>query len=102
MAYFGQFSHKSAHAYGSARTKFATWLQKMGFMISAKDHMAHHKPPHDIDFCLIGLCNPIIDAMRSLTTNNVAWLSLFFVWSIFDLVGYVKIVEETARFLQFA
>lgn len=102
MAYYGQFSHKSAHAFGTARDVVANWMQKNGLMISPKDHMAHHKPPHDIDFCLIGLCNPIIDGMRAVTTNNVAWLSLFFVWSIFDLTGYVKIVEETANLLQVA
>jgi len=102
MAYFGQFSHKSAHAFGQARGGVATWLQNYGFMISAKDHMAHHKAPYDVDFCLIGICNPVIDALRSLTTNNTVWLSLFFVWSIFDLVGYVKIVEEVSKMLQIA
>ena len=102
MAYYGQFSHKSAHAFGSARSEMATWLQNYGLMISAKDHMAHHKPPHEIDFCLIGLCNPVIDALRAVTTNNVAWLSLFFVWSIFDLVGYVKLVEHAALLMQIA
>jgi hypothetical protein len=102
MAYFGQFSHKSAHSFGTSRADLATWLQKNSLMISAKEHMAHHKPPHDIDFCLIGACNPIIDALRSTTTNNVAWLTLFFFWSIFDLVGYVKLVEEAASTLQLA
>lgn len=102
MAYYGQFSHKSAHAFGKSRDAVADFLQKNGFMITPKEHMAHHKPPHDIDFCLIGLCNPIIDGLRSLTTNNVAWLTLFFFWSIFDLVGYVKIVEQAAQTLQIA
>ena len=102
MAYFGQFSHKSAHAFGKERSQVAGWLQSCGFMISPKDHMAHHKPPHDIDFCLIGLCNPIIDALRVATTNNVAWLTLFFVWSVFDLVGYVQLVEQAAKMLNIA
>lgn len=94
MAYYGQFSHKSAHSFGSARNTVSSWMQKSGLMISPKDHMAHHKPPHDLDFCLIGICNPLIDLLRSVTTNNIAWLSLFFVWSIFDLLGYAKIVES--------
>ena len=93
MAYFGQFSHMSAHSSGKQRTPVADWLQKYGFMISPKEHMAHHKPPHDLDFCLIGLCNPIIDAMRTVTTNNALWLVLFLVWSVFDVVIYVKFVE---------
>mmetsp|Transcript_13083 Transcript_13083/g.18735 ORF Transcript_13083/g.18735 Transcript_13083/m.18735 type:complete len:289 (+) Transcript_13083:95-961(+) len=99
MAYFGQFSHKSAHMYGNGNT-LATWLQNHGLMISTKEHTAHHKPPHDIDFCLIGVCNPLIDALRTLTTNNRIWVSLFFIWSIFDLACYVRVVGTLAQFLQ--
>lgn len=93
MGYFGQFSHMSAHSSGRQRSPVANWLQKYGFMISSKEHLAHHKPPHDLDFCLIGLCNPIIDAMRSVTTNSRVWLALFLVWSVFDVVVYVNFVE---------
>ena len=100
MAYFGQFSHKSAHMYGGGGSTLGTWLQQHGFMISPKEHTAHHKPPHDIDFCLIGVCNPLIDGLRTLTANNRIWVSLFCIWSIFDLVGYVKVVEALAQFLQ--
>lgn len=99
MAYFGQFSHKSAHMYGNCNA-LATWLQNHGLMISTKEHTAHHKPPHDIDFCLIGVCNPLIDALRTLSTNNRIWVSLFFVWSIFDLACYVRVVDTLAQFLQ--
>ena len=94
MAYFGQYSHKSAHM-----VTRATWLQNHGLMISPKEHTAHHKPPHDTDFCLIGVCNPLIDALRGLTKDNRIWLLLFFIYSIFDLVGYVKVVEALARLL---
>lgn len=94
MAYFGQFSHKSAHSFGKSRAPVAEWLQRYGFMISPKDHMAHHKPPHDLDFCLIGLCNPIIDLLRNkVTTNNTIWLTAFLIWSVFDILAYVKFVE---------
>lgn len=92
MAYFGQFSHRSAHSFGRD-SPVARWLQKHGIMISPKDHLSHHKPPHDKDFCLIGLCNPIIDALRAITLNNYVWLAVFLVWSIFDVVVYVKFVE---------
>lgn len=95
MAYFGQFSHMSAHAFSKSRKSksVAVWLQKYGLMISPKEHMAHHKPPHDLDFCLIGLCNPIIDTLRKITTNNMIWLIAFLIWSIFDIYVYVKLVE---------
>ena len=97
MAYFGQFSHRSAHTFGPSRALAAQWLQTNGFMISPKEHMAHHKQPHDIDFCLIGLCNPIIDAMRLVTTNNYIWLSTLLIWSMFDLVCCTYIVEALSK-----
>lgn len=101
MAYYGQFSHRSAHKFGSTRDAGATWLQNKGFMISPKEHMAHHNPPHDVDFCLIGFCNPVIDQLRRLTRNNrIWWIALFCFWSIFDLSGYIKLVEGLAQFLQ--
>merc|ERR1712161_128883 len=67
-----------AFVIGGMKLFMAVWLQKYGFMISPKEHMAHHKPPHDLDFCLIGLCNPIIDLLRKITTNNMIWLIVFF------------------------
>jgi palmitoyl-[glycerolipid] 3-(E)-desaturase len=98
MAYFGQFSHRSAHAMSvGSRLWVANQLQKNGLMISVKDHMSHHKEPHDKDFCLIGICNPIIDAMRAVTTNPTAWLVLFLAWSIFDIAICSYVVEQLAR-----
>lgn len=93
MAYFGQFSHRSAHSFGRSNPAIADWLQKYGFMISPKAHLSHHKPPHDSDFCLIGICNPIIEVMRAITTNRTVWLAMFLVWSVFDVVAYVMFVE---------
>jgi hypothetical protein len=93
MAYFGQFSHRSAHSFGRSNPAIANWLQKYGFMISPKAHLSHHKPPHDKDFCLIGICNPIIETMRAITTNSTVWLAMFLVWSVFDIVAYVMFVE---------
>jgi hypothetical protein len=92
MAYFGQYSHRSAHSFGR-NSPVAEFMQKYGLMISPKAHLSHHKAPHDTDFCLIGICNPIIDAMRAVTTHNGVWLTLFLVWSVFDVVLYVKFVE---------
>lgn len=92
MAYFGQFSHRSAHSFGKD-SSIARWLQKHGIMISPRDHLSHHKPPHDKDFCLIGICNPIIDRLRAITLNNYVWMAAFLVWAVFDVVVYVKFVE---------
>jgi len=97
MAYFGQFSHKSSHRInnnGSLEQRIAKGLQQAGIMVSNRDHAAHHKEPYDQDFCLIGLCNPIIDAARKyVTTSNTAWLVAFFLLSVFDLTVYAALVN---------
>jgi hypothetical protein len=118
MAYYGQFSHRSAHALSYRRrydqngggadaalssstttttfleTMVVPWLQSNGFMITPKHHTLHHKAPnHDVDFCLIGICNPVIDGLRTITTHNGTWIMVLFVWSIFDVVGYVQLVQ---------
>uniref|UniRef100_A0A6U5EGY9 Lipid desaturase domain-containing protein n=1 Tax=Corethron hystrix TaxID=216773 RepID=A0A6U5EGY9_9STRA len=97
MGYFGQFSHRSAHSYGKHCPRLAAWLQKRGLMISPRAHLSHHKPPHDTDFCLIGVCNPIVAAMRRVTLNRHAWLAVFLTWSVLDLPAYVAFVEWAAR-----
>jgi len=100
MAYFGQFSHKSAHTHSTHQPAIAKTLQKAGIMVSNKDHASHHKEPYDEDFCLIGLCNPIIDGLRIyVTTNNNAWLAFFFALSIFDLMIYSTAVSYIAELI---
>jgi palmitoyl-[glycerolipid] 3-(E)-desaturase len=96
MAYFGQYSHRSAHSVGSKLSPVAKLLQKYHVMISTKDHMDHHQAPYSIDFCLIGVCNPIIDALRRVTHSNAIWLTLFLVWSIFDLAIFTHLVTRCA------
>lgn len=75
MAYFGQYSHRAAHNRNTGPT--TKLLQQIGVIISVKDHKAHHTPPHDQDFCLIGICNPVIALMRRVCVNRYAWLGLF-------------------------
>ncbi|GMI37255.1 hypothetical protein TrCOL_g10040 [Triparma columacea] len=83
MAYFGQFSHREAHNIRAG--KFSQFLQKAGFMISVKDHKAHHQPPHEDDFCLIGVCNHALQVMFKLAGHfQYAWLATFVLYCIFD------------------
>jgi ubiquitin-conjugating enzyme E2 variant len=100
MAYFGQFSHRSAHSVGKSLPKISKLLQQYGIMISQKDHMDHHTPPYSIDYCLIGVCNPIIDALRKVTTSNTIWLSVFLVWSVWDLYLLTQLVTHVVTYLQ--
>jgi hypothetical protein len=63
----------------------------MGFMISTKDHMDHHKPPYEGGLLPHWRLQCIIDAMRGgyAQQGHTAWLSIFLVWSIFDLYAYI-------------
>lgn len=98
MAYFGQFSHRSAHSVGKSLGPVAKQLQQMGIMVSTKDHISHHQPPYDVDFCLIGPCNVLIDGMRKVTQCNALWMSLFLLWSIFDVYALTHAVEKAANY----
>lgn len=100
MAYFGQFSHRSAHSVGKSLPRISKLLQQYHIMISQKDHMDHHTPPYSIDYCLIGVCNPIIDALRKVTTSNTIWLTVFLLWSVFDLYVMNLFVTHVVTYLQ--
>jgi hypothetical protein len=84
MAYFGQFSHRSAHDFKSTCC-VAKALQTAGLMIGRMEHKAHHKPPYDVDYCLMGVCNRPMDAARKAIPNDRAWLCIFLMWTIFDV-----------------
>lgn len=87
MAYFGQFSHRSAHDYRP--TSGVKTLQNSGLIISAADHKIHHTAPHDLDFCLIGICNPLFDRMNKWFKNEEFarwfWLTAFIAWTLLDV-----------------
>lgn len=83
MAYFGQFSHRSAHDIKLGYVP--QLLQKMGVMISIRDHKSHHTAPHDQDFCLIGVCNPIVQKLYEATNNRFVWLAMFLFFCTLDV-----------------
>lgn len=83
MAYYGQFSHRSAHTPSSANNKFITFLRNAGLMIPLEKHRSHHRPPHDKDFCLVGVCNPLINFLyHNVTRNRFFWMMGFFAYGL--------------------
>jgi hypothetical protein len=102
MAYYGQFSHRSAHSIGPRLTGVAKFLQDNGLAISVKDHRSHHQAPYDEDFCLIGICNPFLDALRRLVPIQHAtlWLIFFVALSVFDVAASVYLIESVASWVQ--
>lgn len=99
MAYFGQFSHRSAHDV-NGKNPVVKALQKAGLMISTRNHQSHHKPPHDKDFCLIGVCNPIFNVARTAIPNDRVWLVLFTLWTFFDVKLATMTLTSVAQALQ--
>lgn len=91
MAYFGQYSHRSAHDIKIGPV--ARMLQKAGVIISIKNHKAHHVAPHDDDFCLIGVCNPLIQQLRKVTTGQAPWLAFFVFMTFFDVSLMVMVLR---------
>uniref|UniRef100_A0A7S3PX68 Lipid desaturase domain-containing protein n=1 Tax=Chaetoceros debilis TaxID=122233 RepID=A0A7S3PX68_9STRA len=86
MAYYGQFSHRSAHTPSSVHNKYIEALRKIGFMIPLDVHRSHHRPPHDKDFCLVGICNPLINFMyHHVTRNRWFWMCGFFGVALFGI-----------------
>ena len=90
-----RYSHKSAHNINH-RGPVAKALQNSGLMISTKEHSLHHTPPYELDFCLVGVCNPVIDAMRKVTTHPTVWLTLLFAWSVVDIKLLAHALEAIA------
>ena len=55
-------------------------------MISFKDHHLHHTPPHDDNFCLIGVCNGLFSFLTKKVCNHPkVWLAALVLWSIVDV-----------------
>lgn len=56
--------HRWAHAPRRAPAAVRA-LQSIGLMQSPKHHARHHRPPHNVNFCLLtDWLNPIVDLLR--------------------------------------
>jgi hypothetical protein len=91
MGYYGQFSHRSAHTASSVNNKFVQTLRSVGVMIPLDTHRSHHRPPHDREFCLIGICDPLVNFLYSKVTRN-RW---FWMFGFFGIALYGVLLEAT-------
>ena len=95
MAYYGQFSHRSAHTASSVNNKFVEGLRKAGLMIPLDNHRSHHRPPHDKDFCLVGVVNPFINFLYSkVTRNRWFWMIGFFAVGLLGVPAEAYLMEK--------
>jgi hypothetical protein len=95
MAYYGQFSHRSAHTPSSAKSKVLEGLRSLGLMIPLEKHRSHHRPPHDKDFCLVGVANPVIDLLyNKVTRNRHVWMIGFAALILGCIAGEAILMEK--------
>lgn len=56
--------HRMAHQ-PSAAGPIITVIQQTGLLQSPKGHAAHHRPPHEVSYCVLtDWLNPALDALR--------------------------------------
>jgi hypothetical protein len=95
MAYLGQWSHRQAHQVSRAKRGPVTqFLQEAGILTSVGQHHKHHTPPHNTNFCLIGLCNKGIGALYSSTSAEVQ-LAFFAFMTVFDVPILAYVLRKT-------
>ncbi|CAJ1936732.1 unnamed protein product [Cylindrotheca closterium] len=95
MAYYGQFSHRSAHTPSTVNNKFISGLRSAGLMIPLEKHRSHHRPPHDMDFCLVGVCNPLINFLyHKVTRNRFFWMIGFFAYGLMGVKVEAMVMEK--------
>lgn len=93
MAYWGQFSHRMAHTV-HGRPAWVRRLQAQGLCVSFKDHHAHHTPPHNSNFCLLGLCNGLLEwTLKHVVSHPTVWLGLFLIVSALDIRCMTAVLE---------
>lgn len=79
VVYSQQF-HAWAHTEKKEVPQLVVGLQEMGLLVSRKMHGAHHRPPYDINYCIVsGLWNPLLDRVSFFATLELFVFSTFHV-----------------------
>lgn len=97
MAYFGQLCHAMSHMPPHRRPDWISTLQKMGVMVSPKEHWGHHKN-YDDNYCIgNGMWNPVLTPFLKFTNwlhiqlgsneniSSYCWLVGFLCMAVFDV-----------------
>lgn len=85
-AYLGQWAHRMAHSPETARPGWVRAAQRAGLLVSPALHKAHHTSYDDAFPILSGVTAPLIAAMLRAVPSRHAWLALFAVLSLADVI----------------
>jgi hypothetical protein len=99
MAYFGQLCHTMSHMPSTRRPKWVSWAQDRGLMISARDHLKHHKEYTD-HFCIgSGMCNKFLSYLFTHGPQSKwFWLSFFALFLFVDVPIFNHVLCNYAGF----
>ncbi|KAG0618402.1 hypothetical protein M758_4G061000 [Ceratodon purpureus] len=65
MVIMSQQTHALSHFKKSQLPPFIIALQDNGVLLGRKMHGTHHKPPYDVNYCIVsGLWNPLLDRLQ--------------------------------------
>ena len=109
FAYFGQLCHAMSHMPYYRRPEWINSLQKMGLMVSPKEHWGHHKN-YDDNYCIgSGIWNPVLTPFLKLTnkihialgsTENASsycWLVGFLCMAVLDVPLITHVFTDVLR-----
>ncbi|CAM9613224.1 unnamed protein product [Sphacelaria rigidula] len=77
----------------SKRPKWVTYLQNKNLMLSPAAHKVHHTPPHDDEYCLLGVSTAAVTWVKRRNIGSIAWILLFLVLTALDTVCSVRFLD---------
>ncbi|CAM9169858.1 unnamed protein product [Ectocarpus sp. 4 AP-2014] len=86
LAYWGIWNHRQAHQLKSKRPRWCTYLQNNGIMLSPAAHKVHHTPPHDDEYCLLGVTTWPVTWLGRRNLGSIFWIALFLGLTALDTV----------------
>eukprot|EP00903_Cladosiphon_okamuranus_P021316 g19587.t1 len=93
LAYWGIWNHRQAHQLKSKRPRWCTYLQRKGIMLSPEAHKVHHTPPHDDEYCLLGVTTRPVTWLGRANLGSIFWIALFLVLTALDTVCASKLLS---------
>ncbi|CAM9796880.1 unnamed protein product [Scytosiphon promiscuus] len=93
LAYWGIWNHRQAHQLKSKRPRWCTYLQNKGVMLSPAAHKVHHTPPHDDEYCLLGVTTWPVTWLGRANLGSVFWIFLFLALTVFDTLCASRVLS---------
>lgn len=93
IAYWGIWNHRQAHQMKSKRPFWVTYLQNKNLMLSPAAHKVHHTPPHEDEYCLLGVSTPAVTWLKRRNIGSISWILLFLLLTALDTVGPARLLD---------